>query len=95
MYRVPVSSVDGKTITMISAVGLPSINDDISEVNVATLTRQVGLNPREIRRGSGLIDLPYSLLLTTLRCTQVTQGRQDFNKMAAHENRPRLGVVRR
>lgn len=57
MYRVPVSSVDGKTIYKISAVGLPCINDDISEVNVATLARQVRLNPREIRRGSGSKDL--------------------------------------
>eukprot|EP00057_Strongylocentrotus_purpuratus_P016422 XP_011670896.1 PREDICTED: uncharacterized protein LOC105441474 [Strongylocentrotus purpuratus] len=57
LYRVPVSSVGGKTIHKILAVGLPCINDDIEEVNIDNLARQVGLNPRELRRGSGSIDL--------------------------------------
>ena len=57
LYDVPIrSNLDGK-VQMIKAVGIDHIAEDTSKVNVQELAKILKVDPRELRRESGTIDL--------------------------------------
>ncbi|XP_070548332.1 uncharacterized protein [Ptychodera flava] len=57
IYVVPVRPVNKKQMFTVKAVGIPSISDDISEVSVIEMSKQLNIKPYDIHRGSGSVDL--------------------------------------
>ncbi|XP_030846943.1 uncharacterized protein LOC105438616 [Strongylocentrotus purpuratus] len=58
MYKVPVKALGKKgKVHMVSAIGLPCINDDIAEVKIDAIAQQFTLKKKDLRRGSGPVDL--------------------------------------
>ena len=57
MYKFHVCSVDGKTVQVIQAVGIPQISSEVSEVDVTALANLFGLGQNQIKRKPGQIDV--------------------------------------
>ena len=58
IYKIPVRSVKNHSQTyVITAIGLPSISDDIKEVDVTDIAAKLKIDMQDIHRGSGSIDL--------------------------------------
>ncbi|XP_077981413.1 uncharacterized protein LOC144436486 [Glandiceps talaboti] len=57
IYVVPVHPVNKKQIFNVKAIGIPSISNDISEVNVTEMSKQLNIKPYDIHRGSGSVDM--------------------------------------
>ena len=57
LYKVPICTVDGKTVQAIQAVGIPQISDEVDEVDGNLLASTFGLAESDIRRKAGPIDL--------------------------------------
>ena len=56
-YQVRIRSLEDRSAHVIQAIGIPSISEDITDVKVADIARQLGLGKRQLRRGNGHIDL--------------------------------------
>ena len=57
VYKVPICTVDGKTVQTIQAVGIPQISNEVEEVDVTGLASMFGLAASEVLRKAGPIDL--------------------------------------
>ena len=49
MYKFHVCLVDGKTVQVIQAVGIPKISSEVSEVDVTALANLFGLGLNQIK----------------------------------------------
>ena len=56
-YQVRIRSLEDRSAHAIQATGIPSISEDITDVKVADVARQLGLKKGQLRRGNGHIDL--------------------------------------
>lgn len=56
-YQVRIRSLEDRSAHVIQAIGIPSISEDITDVKVADIARQLGLGKGQLRRGKGHIDL--------------------------------------
>ena len=56
-YQVRVRSLEDRSAHVIQAIGNPSISEDITDIKVADIARQLGLGKSQLRRGNGHIDL--------------------------------------
>ncbi|XP_071509125.1 uncharacterized protein [Diadema antillarum] len=56
LYKVPVCAIAGKRASTISAVGLPSITEEI-DIDVCSIAEKVNLSANDVNRGSGEVDL--------------------------------------
>ena len=56
-YQVRIRSLEDRSAHVIQAIGIPSISEDITDVKVADIARQLGLGKSQLRRGNGHIDL--------------------------------------
>jgi len=57
VYRVPVSSPNNSEMFSIKAIGIPSISEEVSEVQLKPIAKLLGLENERIRRGKGPVDL--------------------------------------
>ena len=58
VYKVPIKGMDNKTKThIISAVGIPSINDGVNDIQVEGIASHLHLKRTDIHRDKGPIDL--------------------------------------
>ncbi|XP_071480638.1 uncharacterized protein [Diadema antillarum] len=57
LYKVPVCAIAGKRVSTISAVGLPSITEEIQDIDVCSIAEKVNLSANDVNRGSGEVDL--------------------------------------
>ena len=56
-YQVRIRSLEDRSAHVIQAIGIPCISEDITDVKVADIARQLGLEKGQFRRGNGHIDL--------------------------------------
>lgn len=56
-YQVRIRSLEDRSAHVIQAIEIPSISEDITDVKVADIARQLGLRKSQLRRGNGYIDL--------------------------------------
>ena len=56
-YQVCVRSLEDRSAHVIQAIGIPSISEDITDIKVADIAKQLGLRKSQLRRGNGHIDL--------------------------------------
>ena len=56
-YQVRMRSLEDRSVHVIQAIGIPSISEDITDVKVADIARQLGLRKSQLRRGNEHIDL--------------------------------------
>lgn len=56
-YQVRIRSLEDRSAHVIQAIGIPCISEDITDVKVADLARQLGLDKGQFRRGNGHVDL--------------------------------------
>ena len=54
-YHIPIRSLKDCSAHVIQAVGIPSISEDITGVNVADIARQLGLGKSQLHLGNGHI----------------------------------------
>ena len=57
IYKVPVSTHDGKRIQVVQAVGIPHISDDMTHVNLNRISDTFAIPIDQLKRKSGPIDL--------------------------------------
>jgi len=57
MYKSHVCSVDGKTVQVIQAVGIPQVSSAVSKVDVTALANLFGLGLNQIKPKAGQIDV--------------------------------------
>ena len=57
MYRFRIRSLENQSIHTITAVGIPSISDDVSAIKLDDVAEAFGLRKEEIRRESGPVDV--------------------------------------
>lgn len=57
VYRVPVESLDDGRRYSIKAIGIPSINEEVTAVQMSQITELLGLKNEKLRRGEGQVDL--------------------------------------
>ena len=57
VYRVPVESSDDGRRYSISAIGIPSISEEVTAVQMPQITELLGLKNEKLRRGKGQVDL--------------------------------------
>lgn len=58
MYKVPVKALGKNSrVHMVSAIGLPCINDDIAEVKIDAIAQLFNLKKKDLHRGSGPVDM--------------------------------------
>ena len=56
-YQVRIRSLEDRSAHVIQAIGIPTISEDITDVKVADIARQLGLGKGQLRRGNGHTDL--------------------------------------
>ena len=56
-YQVRIRSLEDRSAHVIQAIGIPCISEDITDVKVADIARQLGLEKGQFCRGNGHIDL--------------------------------------
>ena len=57
IYKVPVSTYDGKRVQIVQAVGISHISDDATNINVNRISEIFGIPADQLKRVSGLVDL--------------------------------------
>jgi hypothetical protein len=57
IYKVPVSTYDGKIIQLVQAVGIPHNSDDMTHVNLNRISDDFGISIDQLKRKSGHVDL--------------------------------------
>ncbi|XP_028416265.1 uncharacterized protein LOC114540191 [Dendronephthya gigantea] len=57
LYKVRLLSLEDNTIHSISAVGIPCISDSIEAVSIGEYAQELGLEGRNLIRGSGSVDI--------------------------------------
>ena len=57
MYHICIRSLEHHGAHVIQAIGIPSISDDITDVKVADIERQLDLDKDELPRGYGTTHL--------------------------------------
>ena len=56
-YQVRIRSLEDRSAHAIQAIGIPFISEDITDVKVADIARQLGLKKGQLCQGNGHIDL--------------------------------------
>ena len=56
VYKVPVSTVHGKPVQTIQAVGIPKISNEDEEIDASALASMFGIAVNEVRRKAGPMD---------------------------------------
>ena len=80
-YQVRIRSLEDRSAHAIQAIGIPSISEDITDVKVADVARQLGLKKGQLRRGNGHIDLLIGIDQAKLHTGET---RQAGNVVARH-----------
>ena len=80
IYQVRVRSLEDRSAHNIQAVGIPSISDDITSVNIPSIARQLGLRKDQLRRRDGKTDLLIGIDQAKLH----TGETRDAGNMVAH-----------
>lgn len=57
VYLVPAESLDDGRRYSIKAIGIPSINEEVTAVQMSQITELLGLKNEKLRRGEGQVDL--------------------------------------
>jgi hypothetical protein len=57
IYKVPVSTHDGKRVQVVQAVGIPHISDDMNHVNLNRISDTFGIPIDQLKRKSGPVEL--------------------------------------
>ena len=73
-YRVPVSSGDDYKKYSITAIGIPSISDDVAPAPITQITELLGLSSEKIRRGRGPIDILIGIDHANMHTGQTRQA---------------------
>ena len=80
-YQVRIRSLEDRSAHVIQAIGIPTISEDITDVKVANIARQIGLRKGQLHRGNGHSDLLTGIDQAKLH-TEKT--RQAGNVVARH-----------
>jgi hypothetical protein len=73
LYKVSLLSLENSSVHHITAIGIPSIRDNVASVDVGKVSEKLGLEGRKLVRGNGPIDIQYLLELIMPRCIPVKQ----------------------
>ena len=57
MYRVQLRSLENRSAHVIDAIGIPSISDDVAQVEITDIAKKLGLNRHQLHLGHGQTDL--------------------------------------
>ena len=57
VYRVPLESLDDGRRYSIKAIGMPSISEEVTAVQMSQITKLLGLKNEKLRGGKGQVDL--------------------------------------
>ena len=57
MYKVPVTTYQGKKVQVVQAVGISHISDDVTNVNLSRISDIFGIPANQLERRSGPVDL--------------------------------------
>ncbi|XP_063970046.1 uncharacterized protein LOC129255891 [Lytechinus pictus] len=74
IYRFPVQAIGSNQRHYVTAIGLPHISNDISEVPLKEECKKMHLSPQEVHRKSGAIDLLIGLDHVQMHAGQTRQG---------------------
>ena len=53
MYHVQLRSLENHSAHVIDAIGIPSISDDVAQVEVTNIAKKLGLNRHQLHLGHG------------------------------------------
>ena len=57
LFRIRVRSLERNCVYTVMAVGIPCISEDISEIKLRDVAKQLGLSKAKLHRGVGLVDM--------------------------------------
>ena len=57
LYHIRVRSLGRNSVHRVMAVGIPCISEDISEIKLRAVAKQLGLSKAKLHRGSGPVDI--------------------------------------
>ena len=76
VYKVPISSLNDSEMFSIKAIGIPSISEEVSEVQLKPIAKLLGLENERIRRGKGPVDLLIGIDHAQMHTGQTRQAGQ-------------------
>ena len=57
LYKVCLLSLESNTVHWITAIGIPSISDEVASVDIGPVVKKLGLEGRMLHRGNGPVDI--------------------------------------
>ena len=81
VYGVPVESLDDGSRYSIKAIGIASISEEVTAVQMSHITERLGLKNEKLRRGKGQVDLLIGLEHAHMHTGESTQAGQLVARM--------------